>query len=283
VAVRDDPSTRTDFDRALRRFASEHIALIIPFGGALVFFLRCLVVSRGNRYTAWLLLTQTSIGDALRALLLTAVILLLITGWVIAAYSAFDRAAEPKVHNPGAHESRTKGHKDWYYDWIEPGTLLRVFISCVSFLGFVLVARLSKWTLLLAPLPVAVFFGWIAVRRAFHKAMADSSRFWAFRFWFVPFLAILTGTLIGLLWALFSVSILDTSFWLPGERLVFKGERALSGYVLKTNEDHLIILQDHPRIIIEKPKANLLERELCYPPNYKAKVKSTGRELPDCP
>lgn len=53
--------------------------------------------------------------------------------------------------------------------------------------------------------------------------------------------------------------------WLPRERLVFESEEnALIGYVLKTSGDHFIILNDDPRIVIEK-QGPLRRRNLCYP------------------
>jgi hypothetical protein len=89
MAIMDESSsTRTYFVRSLRRFGIDNIALLLPFIGALVFFLRCIVVSKGNRYMAFLLMTQTSIGDALRALLISGIILMLIAVWIVAAYVA---------------------------------------------------------------------------------------------------------------------------------------------------------------------------------------------------
>lgn len=63
----------------------------------------------------------------------------------------------------------------------------------------------------------------------------------------------------------------ERAFWLPRERLVFQNEAPLTGYVLEASEDHLIILNDRPRIVIEKPKATLQDRDLCYPEDHKAR------------
>jgi len=73
------------------------------------------------------------------------------------------------------------------------------------------------------------------------------------------------------------------TFWLPRERLSFNGEAPFTGYVLKASDDQLTILHDRPRIIIEKPKAALQDRDFCYPEDHKARSSKVAADSPVCP
>ena len=77
----------------------------------------------------------------------------------------------------------------------------------------------------------------------------------------------------------------DQDFWLPRERLVFKGSAPFTGYVLKSDEDRLVILNDEPRLIIELPKRALEGRDLCYPAEqgYEEAFKEAGHQATICP
>jgi hypothetical protein len=88
MAVREERSDATSRGNPLLSFAREHIALLAPFIGALMFALRCLAVSRGDPYVASMLAVQTSIGDAVRALLQRP------SSWIMAA--KFSKAYSPK-------------------------------------------------------------------------------------------------------------------------------------------------------------------------------------------
>jgi hypothetical protein len=81
--------TRTPSDKSLVTLASEHLALLASITGALIFAFRCIIVSEGDPYVASILATQTSIGDAIRALLFTVVPILLFGLSFVAAFAAF--------------------------------------------------------------------------------------------------------------------------------------------------------------------------------------------------
>ena len=100
---------------------------------------------------------------------------------------------------------------------------------------------------------------------------------------------------LGLLLAMSILSLafpfLDNTFWLPRERLVFKEESAskeepaFTGYVLKTSEDYLTILKDKPRVIIERKKDTLKDRDYCYPKSTDENPVSENVQanMPSCP
>jgi hypothetical protein len=93
------------------------------------------------------------------------------------------------------------------------------------------------------------------------------------------------GVLTGLAWILFLLgwTLLGKDFWLPRERLVFKNERPFTGYVLKVSEDQLIILNDKPRVVIQKDKTTFEDRDFCYPENHKARSSKVAADSPVCP
>jgi hypothetical protein len=57
-------------------------------------------------------------------------------------------------------------------------------------------------------------------------------------------LAILLGIMIGFVFVFVRVIVINSDFWLPMERLTFKGESAFVGYVLKGSQPE--IGQDSP-------------------------------------
>ena len=57
-------------------------------------------------------------------------------------------------------------------------------------------------------------------------------------------------------------------FWLPSEDLDFKNEEPFTGYVLKSNETHFVILREDPRVVVLRPKKDLTGREYCYLGDY---------------
>jgi hypothetical protein len=85
--------TPTKNSNAVVRFVIEHVALLVPVFGAAIFYIRCVAVSRGDVYTASVVLSQSSIADALRALTFTAIPL----AFVIAAFVATLAAGERVV------------------------------------------------------------------------------------------------------------------------------------------------------------------------------------------
>jgi hypothetical protein len=95
MAVRDEASGATaqdkPLDNTLLRLARENLALLVPIIGALIFAVRCFSVSEGDGYVASILVAETSIGDAIRALVLVVVSLLLIILCIAAAFVASKR------------------------------------------------------------------------------------------------------------------------------------------------------------------------------------------------
>ena len=78
---------------------------------------------------------------------------------------------------------------------------------------------------------------------------------------------------------------LTQDVWLPRERVDFSSEEDdLIGYVLKTSGDNFIILNDDPRIIIEK-KGPPLRRDLCYPRDkgHEKALDELGQIVIPCP
>jgi len=73
------------------------------------------------------------------------------------------------------------------------------------------------------------------------------------------------------------------TFWLPREHLSFHGEDPFTGYVLRESEDRLVILNDGPRVIIQKDKDALEERDFCYPEDHKARSSKVAVDAPVCP
>jgi hypothetical protein len=86
----------------------------------------------------------------------------------------------------------------------------------------------------------------------------------------------------GVLWLL-GPSLGGKTFWLPRERLVFQNEAPFTGYVVKVSEDQLMILNDKPRVIIQKDKDTLKDRDFCYPEDHKARSSKVAADSPVCP
>jgi hypothetical protein len=75
----------------------------------------------------------------------------------------------------------------------------------------------------------------------------------------------------------------DRTFWRPRERIVFQNEAPFTGYVLKVSEDRLVILNDTPRVVIQKDKDTLKDRDFCYPEDHEARSSRVAADLPVCP
>ena len=81
-------------------FVAEHLAILIPIVGAAIFYLRCLAVSNGDIYTASVLLSQTSIGDAVRSLLVLMAPLAFAIGAFMAMFALWDRYMLGELRKP---------------------------------------------------------------------------------------------------------------------------------------------------------------------------------------
>ena len=94
-------------------------------------------------------------------------------------------------------------------------------------------------------------------------------------------LALMFSLLLALV---LTLSISDDDFWLPKERLVFKGESPLTGYVLRTSDEYVVVMKDRPRAIVERPKDSLLDRDFCYTDRpYHPASERMHANLPECP
>jgi hypothetical protein len=95
MALRNEGSGTTaqgkPSDNLLLRLARDHVALLLSIIGALIFAFRCVVVSAGDPYVAFILVTETSVGDAVRALLFTVVPILLLLLSLVVSFTAMAR------------------------------------------------------------------------------------------------------------------------------------------------------------------------------------------------
>src|SRR5215211_2389470 len=229
MAVREERSDATSRGNPLLSFAREHIALLAPFIGALMFALRCLAVSRGDPYVASMLAVQTSIGDAVRALLLAVIPLLMLFVFWAAVIDGLGRVINGR--------------------WREPKALGLLVISPVPPLGFWYFrswyftgpfspGRAAASLLLLGwlvSLPFVFVLGLAAERGYLQEQWREVRLLKAsIRLWNVllPVTAVLA----------LGATLASKNFWLPPERLSFQNEAPFTGYVLKASDDHLIIL-----------------------------------------
>jgi hypothetical protein len=256
MAVRDEGSDpRTEVNTALS-FALDHPTLLAFLAAALIFAIRCVVVSHGDLYTASILLAQTSLGDAIRALLFSTGRLLLTGisfGLMLLAVER-DRLLAIETLGLGAGSAVAF----LLASYISPSSWASNVAAYLTFLAF-------------------SFFSFRFLNRR-RGRLGEIGR--------EPIVPrrILISVLI--LWTVyvFSAYIATDAFWLPRERLVFIAEQPFTGYVLRSNDDHFVIMYDDPRVIVEKPKASLSDRDFCNP--YRpanAAPKSIQSNLPVCP
>jgi hypothetical protein len=268
----------------LLTLARDNLALWIPIIGVLIFAVRCLSVSEGDGYVASILVAETSIGDAIRTLVLVVVSLLLITLCIAAAFVASKRVAALEL--PGSTESP---------EWETLMWVLGAFSLSALCDRRMLVLRGVSLTALLAAYYFSIYedisgysgllyilFGWIVTQVGSLMIMGvyeQRTRSWFFRF-LLPLIYLWAAALILLILV---ATLGSKTFWLPPERLAFQNEAPFTGYVLKASEDHLIILNDRPRIIIERPKATLQDRDFCYPDDHTARSSKLAADSPVCP
>jgi hypothetical protein len=208
------------------------------------------------------LLAQTSLGDGLRVLLFSLAPALLILVSYVAALVAGIR----------------KG-------WRDPGTIGLLAVSLIATVGHLYLSGSLYASGELRPdwwFGFALFAYWcttllLVTRWALRRQRVGVSG--------SP--GALTGaTVLGLiLLVIFIVGppIATEKFWLPRERLIFTNEVPFTGYVLRVSEDRLVILNDDPRIIVQKPKGTLQDRDFCYPKDHKARSSKVAADSPACP
>jgi hypothetical protein len=263
-------TTPTPRQNPLLSFAREHVTLLASVMAALIFTIRCTIVSEGDFYTASILVGQTSIGDAIRALLFPVVPILLILGSWIAGVAAGNRRR-----------------------WREPATLGLVAISAAGwFIAYYLLGLLNTGlnqtviaVLAFGPTILTVLFR--DYQTSFRPIVRSGTRG---QWLFYHLLNLLMAGTLALVFIPPTARAVRTAFgadafWLPRERLDFQREAPFTGYVLKDSGDRLVILNDNPRVIIEKDKTTLEDRDFCYPEptdveHVSEKVQSN---LPACP
>jgi hypothetical protein len=279
----------------LLSFVREHVPLVGSGVAALIFAIRCVAVADGHIYVATLLLAQTSLADAIRALLffvLPVVLTILSYGLAIAA----GRSMPIPRHLPTWDYSTSSQWRRLFW-----GFFWRFFWR--SFTGW---SGRKPIGLLAASLTVHFLERYLSGYLTWPSSVIDDELgqliilFLGAIFWNftrldpaltqarVIILSILAVVLFLLTWPVVASLVDPENFWLPRERLVFEDDFAnkkppLIGYVLKTSGDHFVILNDDPRIIIEK-QGRLRERAFCYPEEgYEEHFKDVGQDMPPCP
>jgi hypothetical protein len=267
MAVRDEGSDATPrekraLDTSLLAFANEHLVLLASITGVVIFAARCLIVSEGDWYVASILVAQTSVGDALRSLLFTVIPAFVVAIALAAAYA--------------------QGMQILARRWLELKTLGLLALSAAAILAFWYsvggpqrddIPRVRVGLLLLGfmfVLPL-IFASNISDARSNSRVNKLAG-------------VILNLFMVGLLMLTFVSIFAAKTFWLPRERLIFQGENPFTGYVLRANEEYLVILKDSPRVIVERPKELLDDRDFCHPVDLSPAVSQRVRSnLPFCP
>lgn len=247
------------FKRSLLAFVKDHITLLVSISSALIFAFRCAAVSGGNRSVAFILVTETSVGVAIRALLLTLVPFVLAL-----ASNAIGFVIVVRI---------IKGR------WRNLETLLLLLIAPLVYLAgviilaepmtqdFVMLTFSSSWGVIwLATFPAAAIFKSQRIKLIVGALV--------FTFFTVQLFIVSSNPLEN---ALFGDRV-----WLAPERLDFKGEAPFTGYVLNVSEDQLVIMRHKPRIIFRIPKAALEDRDFCYTTQYRISI-NKRLSPPNCP
>jgi hypothetical protein len=266
MAVRDDDggfrTTPPPRANPLLSFARDHLALLISIVGALIFVFRCIIVSSGDMYVAFILIAETSVGDAIRALLFTLLPFLLYVSSYVAAVAVGKRILD---RNPRGLETLGMAAVSVALP-IGATYLLGTFQAA----GVLYVFVFSTFPLLFT---VLLMLGVATERQRRGKLGIFPSTV------IVVFVILVFGLALVPLVGVFA----DRIFWLPRESLDFKNEDPFTGYVLKVSEDHLVILNDRPRVIVEKHKDTLEDRDFCYPEDHKARSSNVKSDAPVCP
>ena len=279
------PTRDKSLDVSPLTVARDNLALVVPIVGAFIFAIRCVIVSEGDRYVASVLIAQTSIGDAIRALLITAVALCLYGLWFAAAFMAARRIIPHGWRGPRIWDLRLRDLKGR-----DQRTLGLMAVSLTALLGFSYLSGFAESELLRTERsgslpPALLVISWagfqfvvlIMVHGYESRGYGGIGRGLAIAL-FLSVVALILWILVGILGS--------KTFWLPRERLAFQNEVPFTGYVLKVNEDYLVILKDRPRVIIERKKDTLDDRDFCHPRPTDEEEEVSGKvqsSTPVCP
>jgi hypothetical protein len=246
-------------DNPALSLARANVALLASVVAALMFAIRLVAVTGGDLYTASILLAETSVGDAIRVLLFSVVVP--VTLLIVAVYAGFFAGLRG----------------------FDLGTIVLLTVSAIAYStfnrlydpfnisntprGFVL--NFYFYIALLLPTAFLFYTGhWVRSRNERPLRL--------------PLSTLTIYAFVGLL-AYLVPSLIAKDFWLPRERLDFKNEAPFTGYVLKVSQDHLIIMNDNPRVIVEKHKDTLEDRDFCYTEDHKARSSNVKSDAPVCP
>jgi hypothetical protein len=248
-------TTPTSPEKALLRFAGDHITLLASVAAATIFAIRCIIVTHGDHYTAAVLLAQTSLGDAVRVLLFWAAPVLLLVSSLVLAIMALNQE-----------------------EWWSGATLGLGTISVLTYIVGAYLSRSLVWWRVAVWVFLILFIAfWLKMGKTRNGSSLSSM-------WSLERLSIaaIAPTLVVLI--LLINFLHNDDFWLPPERLSFRGEAPFTGYVLRSNDDYFVIMNDNPRVIVEKPKSSLLDRDLCYHDDPELRTSKTVRSnIPVCP
>jgi hypothetical protein len=240
MAVRDDDDgfrTQRPQGNALLTLARDNFALLVPIIGALIFAFRCFVVTDGDRYVASTLVSTTSVGDAIRALFITMTPVLLFLLSYVAAFAAARRALDGSWRSSvGMAVMAVAFTALFLYFEEELNAPSLFFLFC----------------LLIYTIPTA-----LVVKERQRVGRWKQGRLAVFIISVVVYSFLAVWLLGG--------PFVNKTFWLPRERLDFQNEDAFTGYVLKVSEGQLMILKDKPRVIIQRKKDTLEDRDFCHP------------------
>jgi hypothetical protein len=263
MAVRDDIDAPARTGSTVS-FLNEHIALLVPFVGVLIFAIRCLVVTRSDPFTAAALAAETSIGDAIRAIVLSGLQPLVYLIGTVCLWMATSLAFKQRLLHRG---------------WGGPGAFLLLLVGAAAYMVYVYYAggfRAGVYTGLMLTLFFVLSLTALPALQESGKLTEGRGGRWITRAnyaWVVLVSVLIVGLSIG-----------TSRFWLPPESFTFRGAAPLTGYLLKGNEDYLVIFEERHRIVIEKPKADLVTRNYCYIYADPLSLGSNARKyLPRCP
>jgi hypothetical protein len=173
--------------------------------------------------------------------------------------------------------------------WRDRRSLGFMAVSLTALVGFsylsifaeseVIQADLTRSLLTAGPILVWAILQWVFVEVVQYYELGRGTRFIrGMRFGLLLLVAALTlGALIDILGS--------KTFWLPRERLDFQNEASFTGYVIRESGDYLVLLKDKPRVIIERKKDMLDDRDFCHPrpTDEEAVSEKVQSNTPVCP
>lgn len=283
-----------------------HLPLVVTAALSGLFFIKVLVVSRGNYTTAFAMLQTAGPGDVASAIALAAVPLVLLGVSVVAFSKARAQA------------------KDGRYPWIPLAVMAVTAYMSMFLLPSVYSVLLTELTVVAAGYGVQTERGrWAVAPLAVAAAVAALASL----FLLPPFVTfgLVTVSVFACAWrwrpirrpiegrhgerpagaptdlsvalaVLLSVMVLSDiiggeSLWLPGQVLKIKGGREFTAYVLDEGQDHVTILRDSDRIVMRFDPAVVTFVEFCHPqgtsegerPLVHALLRSDASDYRPCP